>query len=141
MKQILLLAAAAALLTATSAWTLSGATLTVTGTGLKNDEGQLVIALFDSPDNYLEAPIDEKMVAIESTLEGVAVFDNLPPGKFVAVAFHDRNADGQLNTVMRLPRENYGFSNDARSLFGPPSFSKAAFEVGDKDLKIAFPIH
>jgi uncharacterized protein (DUF2141 family) len=29
-----------------------------------------------------------------------------------------------------IPKENYGFSRDARSKFGPPGFEDAAIEVG-----------
>lgn len=28
-----------------------------------------------------------------------------------------------------MPRERYGFSNDARGIFGPPSFGDASIDV------------
>ncbi len=42
--------------------------------------------------------------------------------------FQDLNGDGKLTkNSFGLPIEPYGFSNNARSTFGPPSFSQSAF--------------
>jgi len=39
---------------------------------------------------------------------------------------------------MGMPNEPYGFSNDARGSFGPPSFEDASFVVGEENLSITF---
>jgi uncharacterized protein (DUF2141 family) len=105
---------------------------------LKNDKGQLVIALFDNSDDFLKNTVAEKTVEIDKNLTGVVDFKIPSPGSYAVVAFHDRNANGDLDVAVIIPREPYGFSNDARSPFGPPRFKKAAFEVADSDLEIAF---
>ena len=33
------------------------------------------------------------------------------------------------NNFFWVPKEQYGFSNNARALFGPPTFEAAAFEL------------
>ena len=44
--------------------------------------------------------------------------------------FHDTDGNGRLSTwPVGLPKEAYGFSNDARGRFGPPSFDAAAFDL------------
>lgn len=59
------------------------------------------------------------------------VFADLPPGRYAIAAYHDADDDGRLTTwAMGLPREAYGFSNNARGRFGPPSFESAAFSLG-----------
>jgi uncharacterized protein (DUF2141 family) len=116
-------------------------TLTVIGTDLKSTEGQLVVAVFNSPDSFLEKPIGQRFVKISDKHEAVAEFSGLPPGTYAVSAFHDKNADGKLNTIMAAPREDYGFSNNARGFVGPPSFRKASFEIQDDDLQIAFRVH
>ncbi|HEV7353129.1 MAG TPA: DUF2141 domain-containing protein [Brevundimonas sp.] len=59
------------------------------------------------------------------------VFADLPPGRYAIAAYHDADDDGRLTTwAMGLPREAYGFSNNARGRFGPPSFESAAFTLG-----------
>ena len=55
-------------------------------------------------------------------------FNGIPRGRYAVAAFHDEDGDRKLKTVLGMPREGYGFSNDARpSRLGPPKFSQAAF--------------
>jgi uncharacterized protein (DUF2141 family) len=116
-------------------------TLTVVGTDLKSSTGQLVVAVFDSSDSYLKKPVDAVFAPISENLRAVAEFHGLLAGTYAVSAFHDKNSDGKLNTRIAIPRENYGFSNNARSLFGPPSFKKASFEIFDQDVKIEIRVH
>jgi uncharacterized protein (DUF2141 family) len=45
-------------------------------------------------------------------------------------SFHDRDANGKMNfNPLGMPLEPYGFSNNARAPFGPPSWRRAAFTV------------
>jgi uncharacterized protein (DUF2141 family) len=62
---------------------------------------------------------------------------NLPPGRYAAVAYHDENANGDLDVnALGMPRERYGFSNDPPMLLGPPLFKDAAFDVKDKSVTL-----
>jgi uncharacterized protein (DUF2141 family) len=105
---------------------------------LKNDKGKLVIALFDNSDDFLKNTVAEKIVEIDDDLTGQVDFKITTPGSYAVVAFHDRNENGDLDVVVIIPREPYGFSNNARSMFGPPRFKKASFEVVDSDVEIEF---
>lgn len=59
-----------------------------------------------------------------------AIFADLPPGQHAIKAYHDVNANGKLDTNwMGIPTEPYGFGNDARGSFGPPSFNQSAVTV------------
>jgi uncharacterized protein (DUF2141 family) len=56
-----------------------------------------------------------------------AHFKDLPPGQYAAVVFQDFNGNGKLDkNFLGIPKEPYGFSNDARGSAGPPKFSDAA---------------
>lgn len=58
------------------------------------------------------------------------MFPDIPEGRYAIKAFHDVNDSGALDTNwMGIPNEPYGFSNDARGTFGPPSFEDAAITV------------
>jgi uncharacterized protein (DUF2141 family) len=60
-----------------------------------------------------------------------AVFLTLPPGPHAIKVFHDVNANGRLDTnKLGIPNEPYGFGNDARGTFGPPSFEESAVTIG-----------
>lgn len=55
---------------------------------------------------------------------------DLPKGKYTIKAFHDLNSDEKLNTgTFGIPKEPYGFSNNARGWMGPPSVEDQLFEV------------
>lgn len=89
------------------------------------------MALFDSEPAWRARrnPVREAILPV-SHATTKAVFDDLPPGRYAVMAYHDRNGDGRLNTLpVGLPVEPYGFSNDARGTFGPPAWRAAAFET------------
>ena len=55
----------------------------------------------------------------------------LAPGRYALALAQDRNGNDRLDkTMIGLPTEPYGFSNDASAPFGPPDFDQAAFVVG-----------
>ena len=57
----------------------------------------------------------------------------LPPCTFAIGIFHDVNLNNKMDkNFFAVPREQYGFSNNARALFGPPDFEDAAFILNDK---------
>ncbi|MFN3875311.1 MAG: DUF2141 domain-containing protein [Flavobacteriales bacterium] len=57
-------------------------------------------------------------------------FGDLAPGRYAIKAYHDINGNGRLDTNwMGMPKEPYGFGNDAMGAFGPPSYEQAAVPV------------
>lgn len=56
---------------------------------------------------------------------------DISPGTYAVKVFHDVNDNGVLDANwIGIPKEPYGFSNDAMGTFGPPSFEQASFKVG-----------
>ena len=39
----------------------------------------------------------------------------------------DENSNNNFDTFLSIPKEKYGFSNDAPVFLGPPEFKEAAF--------------
>jgi len=105
--------------------------LTVSFDGVSKREGVVLLALFDSKAAYdantgpvrtLELPASGGNFAV--TLAGLA------PGVYAVKSFHDRDMNGKMKfNALGMPLEPYGFSNNARAPFGPPSWRRAAFEV------------
>ena len=64
--------------------------------------------------------------------------ENLKPGTYAVTMYHDSNGNGELDTnFLRIPKERYGFSNNARGTFGPPDYGECLFEVkGDTTISI-----
>lgn len=144
MNRLIFAIIAAAFIVLSAASTMAGAKtslnagLSVKISKIKNDKGKLVVALFDSKEDFLKKTVSELSLDIGEGGQVLAQFFDIPPGIYAIAAYHDKNADGKLNTFMLVPREDYGFSNDARSMFGPPSFKSASFEVGEQDIGIEF---
>lgn len=134
------IAAAIAAMACLTDTAMAGA-LTVTVEGLTSDDGQAVVVLMDSELSHTgEAPIFTKQSLPIS--DGVAelVMEGLPPGDYSAVAYHDVDGNGRLDRhFFGLPKEPYGFSNDARGRFGIPDFMASRFVVGME--RVAIQIH
>lgn len=106
-------------------------TLGIEITGLKNDNGLIMLQVFDENHNVAA---QEKGI-IKDKKCSIAI-KNLKPGKYGIRYFHDENMSGKLESNgFGIPIEKYGFSNNAAGLFGPPSFNKWLFELkGDKTI-------
>ena len=54
--------------------------------------------------------------------------NKIPFGEYAIKAFHDEDRDDEIDmNFLGIPVESYGFSNNVRGIFGPPSFDKAKF--------------
>jgi len=106
--------------------------LTLHVVGFKNDTGRAMISLVNRREHFLSreyTPFRSAAVAIQEK-QVRWDFDNLPPGEYAISVFHDENNNGDLdNNVLRIPTEDYGFSNDARGTFGPPDYEAASFQL------------
>jgi uncharacterized protein (DUF2141 family) len=111
------------------------ARLVVKINGLKNDQGTVKIALCNSPENYKDdrAPYKAAIIEIRNN-QAIAVFDNLQTGNYAIKAFHDENNNDDFDTnFLGIPKEDYGFSNNVKGLFGPPSWNEAKFILNKND--------
>ncbi|WAT17121.1 DUF2141 domain-containing protein [Aurantiacibacter sp. MUD11] len=62
-------------------------------------------------------------------------FRNVAPGTYAIALLHDENENGKADRVLgMMPREGFGFSNDAPVNMGPPDFEDAAITVGTTSL-------
>jgi uncharacterized protein (DUF2141 family) len=108
--------------------------LTVTVTGIADDTGSVVVAVFDSADNWLGTKVGtpafldvSREVAGETEL--LFLIEDLPAGSYALSIFHDVNANGELDSnFIGYPKEPFGFSAPM-GRFGPPSFIEASIEV------------
>ena len=71
-----------------------------------------------------------KTIAMKSNEKTKFTVKDVPPGTYSATGFLDINGNKELDSnIVGAPTEPYGFSRDARGLFGPPSFADAAFVI------------
>ena len=112
-------------------------TLTVTVNNIE-EAGEIHVAVYDNAKAF-EADRGEKGGAAPGITEGtiemvepgsVTYVYDLQPDTYAIGIFHDVNLNNKMdNNFFGIPKEQYGFSNNARALFGPPDFEAAAFEL------------
>lgn len=104
----------------------------LTISGLKKAEGEIRIAVFDSKEHYTKETVHAVVIPVDSTTMNWSVAD-LPFGEYAIAVYHDKNINGELDTnFLGIPKESYGFSNNARGRFGPASWEDARFVVDEK---------
>jgi uncharacterized protein (DUF2141 family) len=103
--------------------------LSITVTGVRNSDGVVRCALFNSPAAFPK--IGQEWRGVIAPIRGGAancVFTGVPAGTYAVAFFHAEHNETQLTTGMfGKPTQGYGFSNNATGSFGPPNFSAAAF--------------
>jgi uncharacterized protein (DUF2141 family) len=113
-------------------------TLTVQIINIKNDEGQIAVALYNSEKDFMKTRYQGKTTkSVKGEVE--VVFENIPTGSYSLSIMHDANMNEKLDSnLFGIPKEGFGFSNNAMGTFGPPSFEKAKVEVSSpKSISIA----
>ncbi len=101
--------------------------------GLKKAEGEIRIAMFNSKDSYTKDPIHAVVLTVDSTFVEWEL-PTLPFGEYAIAVYHDKNKNGKLDTnFLGIPKESYGFSNNARGRFGPASWEDAQFAVENEN--------
>ena len=116
-----------------------GPLATILVKGANSDEGQIMLAIYDAIDRFND-PSQAVLKAPRPIKDGNATWvisAQKLPQQFAIAAFHDENGDGVLNrSVFGIPMEPYGFSNQAKGKFGPPSFEQAVLSRSQKDESI-----
>ncbi len=129
---------AALAITQLAATQAQATTVQITVTNIHNNHGQVLVALcpradFLRPHCAWQGHTQAQPGAVTLTIPDV------PPGTYAAEAFHDENNNGRLDrTLLGLPQEAMGFSNNAPLILGPPSFAAAAFPVSGDVTPISF---
>jgi uncharacterized protein (DUF2141 family) len=112
--------------------------LTVIITGFSNDKGNCRFALDNSKFVYER----EDTVWIGKVLpiinkQVIVVIDSLEYGEYAVRVFHDENKNEIIDTnFLGIPTEDYGYSNNVSSWFGPPSWDRAKFIFNKPEMTI-----
>ena len=113
--------------------------------GIRNSVGAVACALFEGPKEFptefLRFATNIMMVKVRAT-KATCDFADIAPGTYALAVIHDENRDGELATnLMGMPKEGYGFSNDAKGTLGAPSFEAASFAYNGERLNMTIALH
>lgn len=107
--------------------------------GAKSDQGKIRVLIFSKESGFpdqLQQAIKNFSLSPQNKSKTIVVSD-LIPGKYAVAVIHDEDNDGKLTTnAVGYPIEKFGFSNNPKIYFGPPSFEKASFELKSEPKRI-----
>ena len=112
-----------------------GVTLTVVVENVPNDNGKVVLGLYDGTTFMKAAPLQSATGETEERTVTLTI-PNVNPGAYGVICFHDENDNSQMDFEANgMPKEAYGVSNNQMS-YGPPQWENAKFEITDTDMEI-----
>jgi uncharacterized protein (DUF2141 family) len=98
---------------------------------IRNTDGQVRVALYNSAEKFLKpgGPVDA--VVLPSVTGSMSVrFSGLIAGQYAIALYHDENGNGELDSnLIGIPLEGTAFSRDGKGSFGPPKFADVAVRV------------
>ena len=101
--------------------------LTVIVDGARSPEGDFRIAVCaDDPCYQNNGPFVVKADKPAALAPVTFILPNLPLGDYAVVMHHDEDGDRRFDKFLMVPLEGFGFSNDAKPVFGRPPFSAVA---------------
>ncbi len=105
--------------------------LTVEIVTLESNKGFVIVDLMDKN--------EESVMDLTSEIKDnkcTLIFKDLENGQYAIRYFHDENKNEELDTnFIGIPKEGFGFSNNAIGKFGPKDFREWLFEIsGDTSL-------
>jgi uncharacterized protein (DUF2141 family) len=117
--------------------------LELEGKGMAGNQIRVAVYSAKAPEQF---PSDDKFyrgVVSEAVGDRLSVvIPDLLPGKYAVAAYVDDNRNGkQDKNLLGVPKEIYGFSNNARGMFGPPDFAEAAFDIGENAATKSIQLH
>ncbi len=112
---------------------------------IRNSTGAVACALFESPDGFpaefLQSATNIMMIKIKDS-QARCDFEDIPPGRYALAVIHDENMNGKLDTNrLGVPREGYGFSNDAKAVLSAPSFEAASFPYDGRNVDLTISLN
>lgn len=112
---------------------------TIIFTNIKNTKGRIFIAWYNKEADF---PKRDKIflwktIDVNGEASATIIFENLASGTYAIAAFLDENGNGKMDTnFLGIPKEKYGFSNNARPMMRAANFKEAAFVVNSNERTI-----
>lgn len=108
--------------------------------GVRTSKGLIAVTLYaDNPKRFLvkHGSLYVGRVAATAPMTRVCIY--LPaPGTYAIAVYHDINGNEKFDrNMLGLPSEAYGFSNNASTFFGLPSFSSVRIALPRSDMTIS----
>jgi uncharacterized protein (DUF2141 family) len=109
-------------------------------TGMRSSNGQVVVTLYpDDARRFLASHgklLRQRLPTKAPTT--LSCFLVPKPGFYAIAIYHDENGDQDFNrNLIGMPNEGFGFSNDAPTKIGLPSFDSVRFRANAGETRLA----
>jgi len=120
----------------------AAADLEVTAAQIMPGSGSIRFILYRGPEGFRHEDKAFKVLSARAdTISESVRFQDLPPGQYAVMAYHDANGDQKLDLRFGMfPKEGWGLSNNPK-VMGPPSFSASSFALADRNSSIRIEMH
>ncbi|MDQ3395931.1 MAG: DUF2141 domain-containing protein [Bacteroidota bacterium] len=114
----------------------------ITIKNIKAVDGAIKLALYNKAEGFLgEGSFLTSNETVAGKDEVTIRLDHIPFGTYAISLYHDENGNGELDKFLGfIPKEPYGFSNDARGSMGPPTYDQSKFDLKESELKMTITI-
>ena len=107
--------------------------------GFPSSDGFAMVALHNSEESYqggeTSAVAKTKSMVVDQKVQ--IIFTNLSYGWYGVSLYHDENGSGKMDkNAMGIPKEAYGFSNNAKGFFGKPNYKDVMFQLNSAEMQI-----
>ena len=104
---------------------------------LQSNNGPLYIRILDEDKNLVivgTSPVINYSASIS--------FDSISLGKYAIQFFHDENENQKMDfSLIGIPKEKFGSSNNVKPILGPPKFEKMLFNLTENKKVIMKPVN
>ena len=104
---------------------------------LQSNNGPLYIRILDENEN----PVIVGTSSVVNYSSKIS-FDSIFPGKYAIQFFHDENENQKMDfSLIGIPKEKFGSSNNVKPVLGPPKFKKMLFNLTENKKVIMVPVN
>ena len=104
---------------------------------LQSYKGPLYIRILDENEN----PVIVGTSSVVNYSSKIS-FDSISPGKYAIQFFHDENENQKMDfSLIGIPKEKFGSSNNVKPVLGPPKFKKMLFNLTENKKVIMVPVN
>jgi len=101
--------------------------------GLQNNKGSVGVRLYQTAADYKNDNVYKEYKIAPKNLQASLTIRNVPKGNYSISVAHDENLNKKFDkNILGIPTESFGFSNNPKIYFGPPSFDQIRFKLDDK---------
>ena len=115
---------------------LSAGEIRILVSNIEEKRGTIHYGVYNNPELF---PDDSGKILggfeeVSKVIKDGLLIDDLEESNYAIAIFHDKNSNDKFDTFFSIPKEKFGFSNNARVFLGPPKFEDASIFVGQNSI-------